>query len=400
MKKLMALLLVSAILLSMVGCGGSAEPVETAPATTEAPTTAPSEAPTEEPTEAPTEAPMEPRVAPTDFEAVDPATLPDPIPVEEQLQSEDTQTVTLGSLEEYEDLLWSLGFVEIALDNTCEPVSVTYNDNAFRLNFVYLVNNKAETDWYIYGTKANLASNISKLNESDWNVQRMDSTITSADVNSPAFYHDELVLCTTYTRANILRIIYFPYTGNLYNYLQDPDNEGSTDGIVHSTVTATAVGLSATTMKYHLGLGDVPVTHDSYEIKHTTDEQKLEEAIALTQENHAYKVDAFAPLPGYHDIMYYEPLMTWEEWANSPYNVDGWTIKEEDNSNPALWSPCGQYVIPILFSVHTQKPLLLGAIFKGRYNASQSPLMMLLTADEWIQNMQGTGLRYVDPDDK
>ena len=53
------------------------------PATTEAPTTAPTEAPTEEPTGAPTEAPTEPRVAPTDFEAVDPATLPEPIPVEE-----------------------------------------------------------------------------------------------------------------------------------------------------------------------------------------------------------------------------------------------------------------------------------------------------------------------------
>ena len=96
LKSVLALLLAAVMLLSMTACGGSAEPVETAPATTEAPTTAPTEAPTEEPTEAPTEAP---RVAPTDFEAVDPATLPEPIPVEEQLLSEDTQTVTLGSLE-------------------------------------------------------------------------------------------------------------------------------------------------------------------------------------------------------------------------------------------------------------------------------------------------------------
>ena len=52
MKKLIALLLAAVMLLSLAACGGSAEPVETAPATTEAPTTAPTEAPTEEPTEA------------------------------------------------------------------------------------------------------------------------------------------------------------------------------------------------------------------------------------------------------------------------------------------------------------------------------------------------------------
>lgn len=58
MKKLIALLLAAVMLLSMTACGGSAEPAETAPATTEAPTTAPTEAPTEEPTEAPTEEPV------------------------------------------------------------------------------------------------------------------------------------------------------------------------------------------------------------------------------------------------------------------------------------------------------------------------------------------------------
>ena len=47
MKKLIVLLLATAMLLSMTACGGSAEPIETAPATTEPPTTAPTEAPTE-----------------------------------------------------------------------------------------------------------------------------------------------------------------------------------------------------------------------------------------------------------------------------------------------------------------------------------------------------------------
>ena len=183
MKKLIVLLLATAMLLSMTACGGAAEPVETAPATTEESITAPTEAPTEEPTGAPTEAPTEPREAPTDFEAVDPATLPEPIPVEEQLLSEDTQTVTLGSLEEYEDLLWELGFKEVQLTNThigitgqdawCEPVSLTYNNAAFRLNFVYCssyLNGEArrEEGWYMYGTRSCVLSNVSYVNEEDY----------------------------------------------------------------------------------------------------------------------------------------------------------------------------------------------------------------------------------------
>ena len=76
MKKRIALLLAVVMLLSMTACGGSAEPVETALATTEPATQvteAPTEAPTEEPTATPTEVPTEPK-------PVDPATLPEPIP--------------------------------------------------------------------------------------------------------------------------------------------------------------------------------------------------------------------------------------------------------------------------------------------------------------------------------
>ena len=185
MKKTLALLLAVIMLLSMVGCAGSAGSVETAPTTTEAPTTAPTEAPTEEPTEAPAEVP---RVAPTNFEAVGPATLPEPIPVEEQLLCEDTRTVTLGSLEEYEDLLWSLGFEEVRLAGTheawahktanefaiadahCEPTSLTYNNNAFRLDFTYsMVTRDGETikedGWSMYGTKSTVMANVSPMDD-------------------------------------------------------------------------------------------------------------------------------------------------------------------------------------------------------------------------------------------
>ena len=276
MKKLFALLLAVVMLLSMTACGGSAEPVETAPATTEPVVTkAPTEAPTEEPTIAPTEAP---RVAPTDFEAVDPETLPEPIPVEEQLQSEDTQTVTLGSLEEYEDLLWSLGFKEVRLTGTheigtvynmgdnviayCEPVSLTYNNQAFRFNFTYCMTNpkgdiEREYSWYMYGTKSTVLANASTINESDFYKQEthvislnytqeelMELLANGADLSAllsgeASQEHQVQITTPNYeeefmgfvsrddeTRWVNMKAVYYPITGNLYNYMCDVNSEG------------------------------------------------------------------------------------------------------------------------------------------------------------------------------
>ena len=308
MKKLIVLLLATAMLLSMTACGGAAEPVETAPATTEAPTTAPTEAPTEEPTGAPTEAPTEPRVAPTDFEAVDPATLPEPIPVEEQLLSEDTQTVTLGSLEEYEDLLWSLGFEEVRLAGTheawaqktanefaiadahCEPVSLTYNNNAFRLDFTYsMVTRNGETikedGWSMYGTKSTEMANVSPMGDEKFYasdstsetpfVTMIDgSQFGSADEALAAFqagtlqgetstikvqnpnYEEDIKhfgLVEDDSKQFTIKTVYYPITGNLYNYMRNPDSEGvEKAGFIGGTMGyTTSVGDTALKMCFH-----------------------------------------------------------------------------------------------------------------------------------------------------
>lgn len=318
MKKLIALLLAVTMLLSMTACGGSAEPVETAPATTEAPTTAPTEAPTEEPTTAPTEAP---RVIPTDFETVDPATLPEPVPVEAQLQSEATQTVTLGSLEEYEDLLWSLGFEEVRLvgthksmaqvtdneaapmnveaDSYCEPVSLTYNNAAFRFDFVYcqqipdgeLVK---EEGWCMYGTKSTTLANVSAITEEQY-IQTGGVIMQTIEINTDGSQSAEGVLATfdfgsvdwegamaqggekittpnyeeepisfiprddASVRVNV-QTVYYPITGNLYNYMCDPASEGMTTtgitldgnfGFVSTGTSYRNVGLAAKTMCFH-----------------------------------------------------------------------------------------------------------------------------------------------------
>ena len=295
MKKLIALLLAAAMLLSMPACGGSAEPVETAPATTE-PVVQATVVPTEEPTGAPTEAPTEPRVAPTDFEAVDPATLPEPIPVEAQRLSEDTQTVTLGSLEEYEDLLWELGFKEVQLTNThigitgqdawCEPVSLTYNNAAFRLNFVYCSsypNGEArrEEGWYMYGTRSCVLSNVSYVNEEDYiKAETVSLDVIFSDTDQPlteaelaailsqstvsektttSNFEKEFMSFTSAvdksTSTNVLAV-YYPVTGVLLNYAQDIEATGMTSTQLnqddYSVIgQSKTVGIDANYMNFH-----------------------------------------------------------------------------------------------------------------------------------------------------
>ena len=297
MKKTLALLLAVITLLSMAACGGSAETAENAPATTEAPTTVPTEAPTEEPTESPTEAPTEPRVAPTDFETVDPATLPKPIPVEKQLLSEGTQTVTLGSLEEYEDLLWRLGFEEVRLAGTheawtnteayCEPVSLTYNEKAFRFDFTYYIQESdgdliREDGWYMYGTKSSAAANISPLSGAEYFMDAesvkyndLDYTKLGLDLDENATNEEEIAAieemimtstnilqtialleaCSTEEDSAIvtsnyeekvssvglrtnnsaifyLKTVYYPATGNDYNFMRDAQYKDTNNNYV------------------------------------------------------------------------------------------------------------------------------------------------------------------------
>lgn len=306
MKKTLALLLAVIMLLSLAACGGSTAPAPTAPAT--------SEAPAETSAEEQTEAPTEPRVAPVDFETVDPETLPEPIPVEEQLRSENTQTVTLGSLEEYEDLLWSLGFQEVRLAGThetwahktanefavadahCEPVSLTYNNNAFRFEFTYcMITRDGETikedGWFMYGTKSTVMTNISPMDDekfyaSDSNSGTPNVTIidgsqfgsgdeaweafqagtlpgetTTTKVQNPNYEEDirHFGLVENDSKQFTIKTVYYPITGNLYNYMRDPDSEGIEKVCVIDGAKGYTIGVGDSVLKmcFHYLFPDV-----------------------------------------------------------------------------------------------------------------------------------------------
>lgn len=301
MKKLIALLLAVTMLASLTACGGSAEPVETTPATTEPAVVETEAAPTEAPTEEPTEAPTEPRVAPVDFTPVDTTTLPEPTSVDELLENgEDTQTVHFDTLEEYEDLLWSLGYEEVRLAGThiglgglqgsCINSALTYNSQAFRLDFSYLVtypegykgvNPEVQENWMMCGMKAQKQGNITNLDTREFvEAQKLSMFTVGADVvvESGALDVGEIITngeadTTTASTSNyesellnfvakgsptsvFVSVIYYPQTGSLYNYMQRPIGAGKTSttldpGDYSESGQATVYGLLAQGMTFH-----------------------------------------------------------------------------------------------------------------------------------------------------
>ena len=237
MKKIICTILAVVTLFSLVACGKAHTPVDSMPLTqtdekyTEDSVVAEDTATGHENSLEETKAAQEDVPV-----SVTPVVLPAPIAVEDQLSSGDTQTIVMDSLEDYEKLLHDIGFVEVALNNTCEPVSLTYNEKAFRLDFVYCYNH-AETNekvkedrWYMYGTKSNSIANISMLNEAEYmNPSGIDLTNYEYEGKAEDFCYHRRLFFGKFDKALklvCLEAIYYPETGTLFNYLRDPECEG------------------------------------------------------------------------------------------------------------------------------------------------------------------------------
>ena len=182
------------------------------------------------------------------------ATLSEAVPAEILLSEPGTQTITLSTLREYEDMLHALGFEEVMLNDMCEPVSLTFNQQAFRLDFVYCYTNSdtgepvREEGWSIYGTKASDKANISSLKASDYTQTQTD------DFTQYAYQGIFDDFCYEMTESFIqigqsikivgVRIVYYPATGSLYNYYRDPSCKGNPVEVVGSSMQAEVVGLT------------------------------------------------------------------------------------------------------------------------------------------------------------
>ena len=304
MKKLIALLLAAAMLLSMTACGGSAEPVKNMQTPTEAPT----EAPTEEPAEAPTE-PVE----------AEPTVLSWP--------SNDTYTMVLRGLG-YKEVDFSnhvIGNGETYFDKdgniSASPIpsatvhNIQFLGDTVRVEFSwYEFEDRYEEDgWQLYCTKADSVDNISGLNPEDYDVydafDHNEMTGETSDFVEIWKYMymkepDKMAFVTAY---------YYPDSGNLYNlvklYDHHPDMSPNPQLLCKNAEVAEDYLLDS----------EVELTFvDSYPIATS------EFAIICDDQATTYK---------------YRVGMSLAAWAASELNTDGWVLGPDN----MLFSPDHQY---------------------------------------------------------
>lgn len=371
MKKRIALLLAAVMLLSMVGCGGSAEPVETSPATTEAPTTAPTEAPTEEPTEAPTE---DPNVY---------------------------TTYTLGADESYVDVVWSHGFWEVDMEECVAeaeecgatgaqamPLSLELSQNGFRMEVDYTGYDHAVGKVVPFGTlelvgaKSEGLADISGINPEDY-----QGHVNTGEVSLV----DDVCLSDDYLYFNFdangdmcdivfIKATYYVLTDNLYNIIYHVPNGVNEHG--HPVLL------------YRV-YPNVP--HSPF---HPTVQ-------TLTYGDFTFEMSQFAIQCGEERYVYnYRPGMSFSDWACSELNVDGWIPWYGDT----VLSPDRAYIVDLGYSDMREwwvmgreslGNLLIAEEYDGsinRFNNSSTSLEVPGLADMDLSGSNGVGATMLDAD--
>ena len=308
MKKLIALLLAAVMLLSLAACGGSGEPIETAPATTEDSITAPTETPTEVPTE-------------SAYIGL----------ANELLQSSDTVTESYSNLSEYEDKLHELGYLELNFGTDyCKPTSLTYNRQAFCFVFTYFDDNKnTEDKWMMYGTKSDSNKNITEYSDEYLNNQTVAITLDFMERVAPESIR-KMDICPQITEKRSqdnfnnpsfalgLYSIYYPTSNNLYNCYR----EGATFDYAY---------IPGIIKPWNWVLDDYFANLDLPEFSFCVHQLVNPETKELAPNFNANTTLSNIYCP-------YEPEMTIKDWVDSPYNFEGWTWFT-DGSVSGMMSP-------------------------------------------------------------
>ena len=307
MKKIICFILVLAMAMSLVACGSAEKAPE---ASVESPATQTTETSVVEPT-----TPEE------DETAV----------LAEQLLVANAETVIFDTLAEYEEKLHELGFAEFRADiwratpdsaPALYPVELTFNDEVFRLTFNYnQYDYNSETEyleenWILYGMKSDGAYNISDYRDENYEnydifdnnsipelasdfVHQIDYSMYNLKDAAPEY----LVMCSAY---------YYPNTSNLYN-------------LVH---------------KYDDAMGNIGA--QPYVLAKTEEEVTMEVFWELNDMDASSSPVPMFIMWGPNNMEYsYEPWMTLSDWVLSSYNVDGWTVHDDNTCR----TPDGLYFV-------------------------------------------------------
>ena len=151
------------------------------------------------------------------------------------------QPQVLGTADDYESVLRDMGFEEVDLDlhrilrmdgtagdPTTTVKNITYKDGAFRMEMsAYDQETDTETDgWVLYGTKASEVADISGFDPEACDLYVFDDYAESF----PEKYGELTTKYLDYTYfygengLTIVKAIFFPETGNLYNLVKTFDN--------------------------------------------------------------------------------------------------------------------------------------------------------------------------------
>ena len=313
MKKFFLFTLV--LCLFLTACGGSAEPVETTPATTKAPTTAPTEAPTDFETVSEVET-----VVVTDE-------IPQPPSVEELLLQDKNATILeTDDWGEYTSVLTEMGFIEPRLgitthESSIAPRKMVYDETSFYMEFDAILFNPEityESGWVMVGTKATAEeTNITALNFDNYSLEFCE-TFRGQDAASD---RARRVLGENYPRLTDYR----------YYRMVDPTLE-----ILDREVVAYATEYYPTTNNLYnyycistIGLNDMGPLTTNIQIMRHWDEIIDSQWAAARAAGQLYQF-GFGELGTEHFYGYFcEPGMTLVDWANSVYNIDGWIFTDD-----------------------------------------------------------------------
>lgn len=312
MKKIICFMLALVMVLSLAACGNK---------TPETPTTSPANV-----TTPPSEAP--------DAEEENSSENEDIFTVENLLRN-NASTVTFDTLNDYEQKLHELGFVEFKADlwrtnpekPAMSPIELTFNETAFRLVFDYAsIDAKTNeeivvTNWVMYGTKADSALNVSNFQAADFAVcDRVD--VSAMNPSDNGFVHMvnymmynvendtpvNFVLCESY---------HYPSSNNVYNFVYQYE-----DALGGGYATPQVLATTEEDI-------DAVVDWDYYHDMEPPADAKPSPHMTIRCGNMDY-------------LYYYREGMTIAEWASDVnYDIDGWSIV----SDGTCLSPDDKYVI-------------------------------------------------------
>ena len=287
---------------------------------------------------------------------------------------ENTITESYSTLQEYADKLAELGFTELYFGTDyCKPESITYNDQAFRLEFSYFDDNHNKEDkWTLYGVKTDAKQNITKYSDEyllaqeiafsfDFLEGRASESVRRMSICPQITEIQSQNSLTNPSFAVYLYSAYYPTSQTLYNCYRE-----------NATIDYSYVPGILKTWNDVLSEYFVEQQHPEFSFcVHKIINPETKELIPMFSEN--------TTLSNIYCI--FEPGMTLKDWVDSPYNFEGWTWFTKDAVSGMISPQDRPEVYVVLAEYHEDGSLYTIDEYMSNTDAPGVPLM---THDDFL----------------